>query len=235
MKQILSLIFICCCFVCASFAQTETLTNSEIILMTKAGLSKDLIVRKIGDSNGNYETTAQALIELKKAGVVDEVIALMMEKKPASRKETSSKENKQYSDSADAQTGITLTLNQTASPDGNSKSHIVLDSKEALRSAKTIAIEKSSLNPSRQALEKELLKRKDWERLNLNIVRYKTDADLYVEIGFVPLSIVTHRYVFRIYDRKSGTVIAAGETTSWGNLAENLARHISKKLSAAAN
>jgi hypothetical protein len=28
-------------------------------------------------------------------------------------------------------------------------------------------------------------------------------------------------------------VIAAGETTSWGSLAENLARHISKSLGAA--
>lgn len=233
MKYILILTFILS-FSFAVRAQTEILTNGEIILMTKAGLSKDLIVRKIGDSNGDYETTAQALIELKKAGVADEVIALMLEKKSANRKENSSQENKQYPDGADARTAITPTLNQTAAPDDHSKSHVVLDAKEALRSAKTIAIEKSSLNPSRQALEKELLKRKDWQAMNLNIVRYKTDADLYVEIGFVPLSIVTHRYVFRIYDRKSGTIIAAGETTSWGSLAENLARHISQKLSAIA-
>lgn len=233
MKYILILTFILS-FSFAVRAQTETLTNSEIILMTKAGLSKDLIVRKIVETNGNYETTAQALIELKKAGVADDVLALMLEKKSANRKENSTPENRLYSDSANANAAIAPTLNQTVSPENNPKTHIVLDSKEALRSAKTIAIEKSSLNPSRQALEKELLKRKDWQRLNLNIVRYKTDADLYVEIGFVPLSIVTHRYVFRIYDRRSGTIIAAGETTSWGSLAENLARHISKKLSAAA-
>ena len=230
MKQILSPLFILICFVCAAFAQTESLTNKEIILMSKAGLSKDLIVRKIADSIGDYETTAQALIELKKAGVADEVIALMLEKKDANQKENLSKGNNQYSDSADAAQAITLSLNQAASPDDNSKSHIVLNSKEAFRAAKTIAIEKSSINPSRQALEKELLKRKDWQQLNLNIVRYKTGADLYIEIGFVPLSIITHRYVFRVYDRKSGTIIAAGETTSWGSLAENLARHISKEL-----
>jgi hypothetical protein len=203
--------------------------------MTKAGLSKDLIIRKIADSNGNYETTAQSLIELKKSGVADDVIASMLEKKSVNQKENSSVENKQYSDGADAQTAITLTLNQPVAPGDNSKSHIVLDSKEALRAAKTIALEKSSVNPSRQALEKELLKREDWQKLNLNIVRYKTDADLYIEIGFVPLSVITHRYVFRIYDRKSGTIVAAGETTSWGSLAENLARHISQKLNAAMN
>jgi len=46
------------------------------------------------------------------------------------------------------------------------------------------------------------------------------------------MSLVTHRYVFRIYDRRTGAVIAAGETTSWGSLAENLARHIAKSLTA---
>jgi hypothetical protein len=229
MKYILTLTFIFI-FSLAAFAQTETLTNNEIILMTKAGLSKDLIVRKISDSSGNYETTTQALIELKKFGVADEVIALMFEKNDANQKVNLSKENKQYSDSTDATQAITVSLNQATLPSSDSKTHIVLNSKEAFRSAKTIAIEKSSINPSRQALEKELLKRKDWQKLNLNIVRYKTDADLFIEIGFVPLSIITHRYVFRVYDRKSGTIIAAGETTSWGSLAENLARHISKEL-----
>lgn len=222
MKQTLSFFFILICFACAAFAQTETLTNSEITLMTKAGLNKDLIVRKIGGAIGKYDVSAQGLIELKKSGVADEVIASMLERKSANDA-TTSPDALAYSES------------QPYVPQSNSNAHIVLDSKEAVRSAKTIAIEKSSVNPSRQALEKELLKRKDWKQLNLNIVRYKESADLYIEIGFVPLSVITHRYVFRIYDRKSGTVIAAGETTSWGSLAENLARHISKKLSQAMN
>lgn len=222
MKQILSFFFILICFVCAAFAQKETLTNSEIILMTKAGLNKDLIVRKISGATGKYDVSAQGLIELKKSGVADEVIALMLEQKSANDT-TALPDVLAYSESQPYVSQI------------NSNAHIVLNSKEAVRSAKTIALEKSSVNPSRQALEKELLKRKDWQQLNLNIVRYKESADLYVEIGFVPLSVITHRYVFRIYDRKSGTVVAAGETTSWGSLAENLARHISKKLSQAMN
>jgi hypothetical protein len=90
---------------------------------------------------------------------------------------------------------------------------------------------KSSAHPSRQALEKELMKRADFNRLDLTITRYKETADLYVEIGYVSLSWITHRYVYRIYDRRSGTVLAAGETTSWGSLAENLARNIVKSLS----
>lgn len=212
MKYILTLIFTFG-FAIAVFAQTETLTNSEIILMTKSGLSNELIVRKIKDSNGKYETTTNALIDLKKAGVSDEIITLMMDNKGANPPPILAT-SQGYSDSDSTR----------------SISHIVLEPKEALLSAKTIAIEKSSLHPSRQALEKELLKRQDWHKLNLNIVRYKESADLFIEIGFVPLSIITHRYVYRIYDNKSGTVIAAGETTSWGSLAENLARNIAKSL-----
>lgn len=219
MKYILSLFLaLALCF--AVFAQAETLSNNDVISMTKAGLSRDLIARKIKDSRGIYDTTAQALIELKKAGVADEVIALMMDSnnKISSGATINAEPIQGFSDS------------QPNAPQSNATAHIVLGAKEALASAKTIAIEKSSLNPSRQALEKELLKRKEWQQLNLNIVRHKESADLYIEIGFVPLSIITHRYVFRVYDSKSGTVIAAGETTSWGSLAKNLAREISKKL-----
>jgi hypothetical protein len=89
---------------------------------------------------------------------------------------------------------------------------------------------KSSLNPSRQALEKALLKRADWRKYDLTIVRYKDQADIYIEIGRIPLSWLTHRYVFRVFDRRSGAIITAGETTSWGSLAENLAREITQKL-----
>jgi hypothetical protein len=102
-----------------------------------------------------------------------------------------------------------------------------------LAGAKTIAFGKSSVQPSRQALEKELIKRPDFQKLNLTILRYKDQADLFVDIGFVSGSWITHRYVYRIYDRRTGAVVAAGETTSWGSLAENLARHIAKRLNAA--
>ncbi|HCA57340.1 MAG TPA: hypothetical protein DEP46_05060, partial [Blastocatellia bacterium] len=96
--------------------------------------------------------------------------------------------------------------------------------------ARTIAFKKSSAHPSRQNLEKALLKNKDFTRLNLTILRYKEEADLFVEIGYVSGSWLTHRYVYRIFDRRSGAVLAAGETTSWGSLADNLARHIGRSL-----
>ncbi len=220
MKTVLPAALILFFAAAAAQAQTETLSNADVISMTASGLSKELIARKVKDSKGAFDTSVARLIELKKAGVADEILALMLDAKTA----------------AAAPQTIVQTVsapfseNQTPSIESRAASHVRLDSKEALRSAKTIAITKSSINPSRQALEKELLKRPDWQSLNLNIVRYKQDADLYIEIGFVPLSLITHRYVFRVYDNKSGTVIAAGETTSWGSLAENLARSISKKL-----
>lgn len=209
------------------FAQTEILSNKDVILMTQAGLGKELIVKKIKDSAGNYDVTAQSLIDLKKSGVDDAVIETMMEKEAATAEKeaaTAEKDEAPYSDSQPVFSG-------TPSPyQPASVQRIVLSPKEAFQNAKTVAINKSSLNPSRQALEKALLKRRDWQKYNLNIVRLKEDADLYIEIGRIPFTWLTHRYVFRIYDRQSGTVITAGETTSWGSLAENLAREITQKL-----
>lgn len=210
------------CFLSAS-AQTEVLTNSEVIEMVRAGLGTDVIVKKISSSGSAFDVSVKALVEMKKAGVSDEVIGVVMEKgktaAPAAKQTAgdpkSYSENMPEADSKPSPTAI---------PTG----------KDALLSARTISFEKSSINPSRQALEKELLKRKDWQQLNLTILRYKESADLYGEIGFVTGSLITHRYVYRIYDRRSGIVIAAGETTSWGSLAENLARHISKNLTALA-
>ncbi|HSK73117.1 MAG TPA: hypothetical protein VK892_15575 [Pyrinomonadaceae bacterium] len=206
------------------FAQTETLTNKDVVLMTQAGLSSELIIRKVKDSAGNYDVSTQALIDLKKAGVADQVIALMMEKAEEKRNAPPQKQEI-FSDSQ-----TTVSINLPGAVDKISTERIVLSPKESLKNAKTVAIEKSTLNPSRQALEKALFKRADWRKYNLNIVRLKDDADLFIEIGRIPFTWLSHRYVFRIYDRKSGTVITAGETTSWGSLAENLAREITQKL-----
>lgn len=209
MRRIITVFLLIVCFGITIFAQSEVLTNKDVIQMTQTGLSNDLIVLKIKQTKGGYSTTAQDLIDLKKAGVTDEVIKVMLEK-PS---EILATEKSVPTNPGDVQ-----------------KTHIVLEPNEALSEARTVAIKKDSLNPSPQALEKELLKRRDWQSLNLNIVRYKEDADLLIEISFVHFSIITHRYTFRVYDNKSGTVIAAGETTSWGSLAENLAREISKKM-----
>lgn len=203
MKRILIFTFVLI-LSAATAAQTETLSNAQIIEMTRVGLAPEIILNKVRKSTGNFDLSAAALIELKKAGVDDSVIALI----------TELGESRQSSSDNDSAGESKKFANKIISP------------KEALTDARTIAFQKSSIQPSRQALEKELLKLADWKKLNLAIERFKDNADLYVEIGYVPMSWITHRYVYRVYDRRSGAVIAAGETTSWGSLAENLARHI---------
>lgn len=215
MKIILTLVCIFG-FAAAVFAQSEILTNADVVLMTRSELGKDLIVEKINESKGAFDLSVEGLVNLKKSGVNDEIITAMMEKSRVLRE-------KNFAAPTTAGFSDSQPIIESVPP-------VALTSAAVLRSAKTVAIEKSSLNPSRQALEKELLKRADWKKLNLNIVRYREGSDLRVEIGFVPLSLITHRYVFRIYDNRSGTIIAAGETTSWGSLAKNLAREIAKKL-----
>jgi hypothetical protein len=208
-------------FSIGAFAQSEVLTNREVIEMSQAGLGEQIIIKKIQDTRTNFDVSANALIELKKAGVHDDVIALILEKgkagieivKPQSPAPT-----------------VPVALEENQTRNETQKTSFIPSPREALLSARTIAIEKSSLNPSRQALEKALFKRREWSKYNLTIVRYKETADLYIEIGRIPFTWITHRYVFRIYDRRNGAVLTAGETTSYGSLAENLAREITQKL-----
>ncbi|MEO7674522.1 MAG: hypothetical protein ABIU09_10665 [Pyrinomonadaceae bacterium] len=206
----------------SSFAQTETLTNADVVEMTKAGLSSAIVLRKIRTANTRFDVSASGLIELKKASVADNVIEKMIDRQEILPPNANTDKTPAYSESGS-------TPNTFISTPGAPE-----NKKNILRSAKTIALEKTSVQPARQALEKELMKRPEFKKLNLTITRYKDTADLYVEIGYVSLSWITHRYVFRIYDRRSGAVLAAGETTSWGSLAENLARNIAKSLDTAA-
>jgi hypothetical protein len=198
--------------------QSETLTNSEIVEMVRAGLSQEVVLRKIGTANSKFDVSAAALIELKKAQVPDEVISAMIDRQEILPPNSNVDKTPAYSESGTLPNAFTT-------PNGPA-----LGKKELIATAKTIALVKSSAHPSRQALEKELMKRPEFIQRGLTLTRYKDTADLYVEIGYVSLSWITHRYVYRIYDRRSGTVLAAGETTSWGSLAENLAKNIAKSL-----
>jgi hypothetical protein len=223
MKRFTKILILTFCLICTINAQTETLTNAAVVDMSKIGLAKEVILKKITDSKNDFDVSVSALIELKKAGVADEVIALMLEKAAAKSEKAIAKSEKTndptpaYSESVQ-----TVEVKQSAPS--------VVTPKDALLNAKTVALVKSSLNPSRQGLEKALFKRQEWQKYNLTLVRYKEEADIYIEIGRIPLSWITHRYVFRIYDRRTGTIITAGETTSWGSLAENLAREITQKM-----
>ena len=73
-------------FVVAAFALlliatptlAETLTNGDIITLTKAGLGSEAITAKIQASANNFDTSTGQLLALKQAGVSDAVIAAML-------------------------------------------------------------------------------------------------------------------------------------------------------------
>lgn len=62
----------------AASAGTELLTNDTVISLVNAGLGPATVVAKINATRGSYDTSTNALIRLKQAGVPDPVIAAML-------------------------------------------------------------------------------------------------------------------------------------------------------------
>jgi len=56
----------------------QSLNNDSVIKLIKAGLSEDLIISTINSSPGVYDTSANGLIALKKAGASDKVVAAVV-------------------------------------------------------------------------------------------------------------------------------------------------------------
>lgn len=56
----------------------ETLTNDSVTALHKAGLPASVIVAKIEASEGNFDTSVEALVALAEAGIPDSVIAAMV-------------------------------------------------------------------------------------------------------------------------------------------------------------
>lgn len=62
-------------------AQDETLTNDDVISLTRAGLSSAVVIGKIRSSKSNFDLSTDALIKLKTANVGDDVVAAMLDAK----------------------------------------------------------------------------------------------------------------------------------------------------------
>jgi hypothetical protein len=56
------------------------LTNADVVQMQKAGLSEEIILSKIGTSTTNFDTGTQDLIQLRDAGVKNNIINAMVQK-----------------------------------------------------------------------------------------------------------------------------------------------------------
>lgn len=75
--RIVSLVFALLWLPPALMAQ-EALNNDSIIKLVRARLSEELILTSINSSPGKYDTSANGLIALKKAGATDKVVAAVV-------------------------------------------------------------------------------------------------------------------------------------------------------------
>lgn len=59
---------------------SQSLNNASIIKMLRSGLSSAVIGEAIKGSSGNYDTSANALVELKQAGATDDIMVLIIQR-----------------------------------------------------------------------------------------------------------------------------------------------------------
>ncbi|HEX8925055.1 MAG TPA: DUF2846 domain-containing protein [Terriglobales bacterium] len=71
------LVFVCCATVLCQDA-AKPVTNQDVIEMTKAGLSPEIITAKIKAGPTKFDTSTQGLADLKAAGVSDAVIVAIL-------------------------------------------------------------------------------------------------------------------------------------------------------------
>lgn len=62
----------------AHSAETKSLTNQDVINLVRAGLPASVVLEKIKTSKTAFDTSAQALVDLKNAGISDGIIRLMI-------------------------------------------------------------------------------------------------------------------------------------------------------------
>ena len=81
-KAVSALVLTLAVAMCAfTVSAQETMTNDEVISLTKAGLAGSIIIGKINSSPNNFDMSTDALIKLKQAGVADVVVGAMLSAK----------------------------------------------------------------------------------------------------------------------------------------------------------
>lgn len=63
----------------AQSEKSTVLTNADVVRMVKAGISESIIEREIQMSETSFSTSPSALIELKKHGISDGILAAMLD------------------------------------------------------------------------------------------------------------------------------------------------------------
>ncbi|MCX6911056.1 MAG: hypothetical protein NTY01_23855 [Verrucomicrobia bacterium] len=67
----------------AALGATVTLTSSDIVKMSKAGISDDVIIQTIQSTGSNFHLTAEDVESIKRDGVSDRLVAAMQTARPA--------------------------------------------------------------------------------------------------------------------------------------------------------
>ena len=80
MRRIAALLLAVMMIASAAIAQKKPMTNADVVKLTAAGMSEDVIIKSINTNEGNFDTSTDALIALKKANVSQKVIDAMMSK-----------------------------------------------------------------------------------------------------------------------------------------------------------
>ena len=62
----------------SSVAQSESMTNSTVLALSKAGLSDDLIIAKINTEACGYDVSTNNIMALRSAGLSDKLISVMV-------------------------------------------------------------------------------------------------------------------------------------------------------------
>ena len=77
--------------VLAQRGSPKKITNGDVVKMVQAGLSPELIIAKIKKSEKEFDTSGAALAELKKIGVPNEILLLMLDSDPSPPDNTAKK------------------------------------------------------------------------------------------------------------------------------------------------
>lgn len=72
------LLIVCLMMIAAVRAQ-DVMTNADIVKMTKAGFGAPVVIAKVKSAPGKYDLSLDQMIEMKKQGVTDEIVAAMLE------------------------------------------------------------------------------------------------------------------------------------------------------------
>ena len=98
----LTALLIAAILLCNSLLAQEVLTNAKIIELHRAGFSKEILKSKIQSSPSNFDVTIDGLMKLKKSGVPDDVINMMIAKPEQSNNITTTKNTTTTNNNANA-------------------------------------------------------------------------------------------------------------------------------------